>query len=351
MAILITKTALTFSDVLIVPQYSEVLSRSKVTTLSDMGKFVLKIPVISANMKDITGVKMCIEMAHLGAMGILHRFMSADENVIQYQDILCKLDSEEGDLLNSPEWSFGVSVGVKEEEKTRFDKLYRAGAKIFTLDIAHGDSLYSKNMLKYMRDKAGDSIYIIAGNIATGEAAKRLIEWGSDCLKSGVGPGNVCATRTYAGVGVPQLTAVMDVCDAVKEINPNIKIISDGGIKFTGDVAKALAYSNAVMIGSMFSGTTETPGKVYKNENGKYYKTYGGSASGENKNSTNQDTKFVEGMVKTVDFKGHVKYIVREIHDGVRSAFSYSGANNFEEYQENVMLRTISGGGKAESKI
>lgn len=351
MATLITKTALTFSDVLIVPQYSEVLSRSNVFTLSDMGKFVLKIPVISANMKDITGKKMCIEMVKLGAMGILHRFMSSTDNVSQYIQIARELKESECDLLNAPEWSFGVSVGVKEDERTRFDKLYRAGAKIFCLDIAHGDSIYAKNMLKYMRDEAGDSIYIIAGNVATGESAKRLIEWGCDCLKVGVGPGAVCQTRNNAGVGVPQLTAVMEVMEIVKQIKPSVKVISDGGIKTTGDVAKALAYSNAVMIGSMFSGSTETPGKVYKNDQGKYYKTYGGSASGENKNSTNQETKFVEGMVKTVDFKGHVKYIVQEIHDGVRSAFSYSGANNFEEYQENVMLRTISGGGKAESKI
>lgn len=359
MATLIEDTAITFSDVLIVPQYSEVKSRSNVDIYSEFSSefhenISLKIPIIGANMRDISGTKMVVELTRLGSMGILHRFMTIEQNVEDYKKICTELKNLNINTLN-PGRKFGVSVGVKEEEKERFLKLFEAGARIFCVDVAHGDHILVKEMLEFIRKEVSYSVYIIAGNIATKEAARNLAKWGADCVKVGTGPGFSCMTRAFCGVGVPQLQALIDIWEEVQMLkfvgHRNIKVIADGGIKLTGDVSKALAFSDAVMVGSMISGTSETPGNVYRNPEGQYYKTYGGSASGENKVKSGMSHEFVEGIVRTVPFRGHVKYIIREISDGVKSAFSYSGANNLKEYHDKVILRKISGGGKAESKI
>ena len=156
-----------------------------------------------------------------------------------------------------------------------------------------------------------------------------------------------CLTRTQTGVGVPQLQALLNI----RSNNPDIKLISDGGIKCSGDIAKAMVLADAVMVGSFLSGTSETPGDVYKNEQGQFYKTYGGSASKENKVQSGQEGEFVEGATKIVPFRGHVKYILREIKDGLRSAFSYVGASNLEEFKEYAKLIEISSGSRIESKF
>ena len=337
---------ITFSDVMFEPQYSEIRSRSKVDLSTQLGKTKLTIPLISSNMKDITGVKMVAEMARYGCLGILHRFMSIEENVEAFFQAIVDARSACGVLDGDFSPYVGVSVGVKKEERDRFLSLYKAGAKLFCVDVAHGHSVLVKEMIAYMRDNSED-IYIIAGNIATAKAAEDLCAWGASAVKTGVGPGGVCITRKMTGVGVPQLHALMEVRSADMDVD----IISDGGINTPGDVAKALKYADAVMIGSLFSGTTETPGQVYKNVDGQFYKTYGGSASGENKVKGGNGNNFVEGVVKTVPFKGHVKYIIREIADGLRSSFSYSGSSNLKEFQQRAILRQISSGARIESKF
>jgi len=184
---------ITFSDVMFEPQYSEVRSRKMVDLSSSLGKTYLRVPLISANMKDITGIKMIAEMARCGSMGILHRFMPIEENVDAFYEALdgvraaCPAFSEDGAV-----WHTGVSVGVKEEEKERFVKLLEAGAKLFCIDVAHGHSILVAEMIKYMRSyksKRPKDIYIIAGNIATARAAADLDLWGADALKVGIGPG------------------------------------------------------------------------------------------------------------------------------------------------------------------
>jgi len=336
---------ITFSDVMFEPQYSEVRSRKEVDLSSKLGKTNMRIPLISANMKDITGVKMVIEIARCGGLGILHRFMSVEDNVESFKEVV------KGVSFNCPTsdeaiWYVGVSVGVKDYERLRFLKLYSAGARLFCVDVAHGHSILVKEMIEFMRENSKD-IYIIAGNIATVQAAKDLIIWGANALKCGIGPGEICITRKMTGVGVPQLHALMEI----RQSDVGAPIISDGGIRASGDVAKALKYSDAVMIGSLFSGTTETPGNVYKNTEGQFYKTYGGSSSGENKVKSGDQNSFVEGVIKTVPFKGHLKYIIKEIEEGLRSSFSYSGAINLKEFQRRSVLRQISSGAKIESKI
>lgn len=340
---------ITFSDICIEEQYSDVDSRSKVDVSSNMGGFIMRLPVFSANMPNITENKMASVMSIFGGLGILHRFMSVNKNVEQYI-----LALEEGMPAGNPDPHkvVGVSIGVKDEEKERFDKLYEAGARIFCIDIAHGHCKMMKDMVKWIMDKKAKDLILIAGNISTSEGAKDLTEWGVDILKVGIGPGLVCTTRRNTGVGKPQFSALMEIRLAV----PKAKVISDGGIKSAGDVAKALIFADAVMVGGVLAGTIETPGEVYPVEgtdliNRQYYKLYGGSASRENKILSGQAGHFVEGEMRRIPLKGHAKYLLREIKEGVQSALSYSGAWNLKEYKKKVKWHLISGGGKAESKI
>lgn len=327
--------SLTFSDVLIRPKYSEVLSRSssKVNISSTIGKWTLRLPVVSSNMKTITGPNMALSMIQNGGMGIMHRFNTIEEAV--------------SDLKELSEAQVGVSIGVQEEDKKRFDQLLEAGARIFCIDVAHGHHILVKNMIQWISSRDIKDITLIAGNIATGEAVYDLADWGADIVKVGIGPGAVCVTRQRTGVGVPQLSALREVREEINRYKLKTQVLADGGIIQIGDIPKALKYADMVMIGSIISGTSETPGKVFRNPEGQFYKTYGGSASGENKNTN----RFVEGMVKTVPFRGHVKYILREIDDGIRSAFSYVGAFNLKEFQEKCEFIHISSGGAQESKI
>ena len=338
------KKALTFSDVLIVPKYSTIRSRSEVDLTTKLGKHIsIKLPVIAANMKSVCGLAMVQAMHSEGGIGFLHRFKTIEEAIVDAQVL-----KEEG-------IPFGVSIGVQEEDKHRFVELYEYGARVFVIDVAHGDHILVKEMLHWIQS-SHPTLYkeadFIAGNIATGDAALRLIEWGATCVKVGIGPGRACTTRKNTGIGMPQLTALEMVNGAIESHNADCSVISDGGITCIGDIAKALGYyADAVMVGSFISGTTETPGKVFKDETGSYYKVYSGSASGENKHDNGQPTDFVEGISIKVPFRGHVKYVLREIRDGLRSAFSYVGASNLEEFRANCEFIELSGGGKAESKL
>jgi len=331
---------LTFSDVLIEPQYSEIKSRKDVsleTTLSENLNFSLMI--CGSNMKDITESKMAIELHKNGAFGILHRFMTIEKNVQEYLKSINLAPNT------------AVSIGIKDEEKERFLELYKNGAKIFVIDIAHGDSLNMKQMISYVKEY-DKKIIIIAGNIATGSAALNLYNWGADIIKIGIGPSPVCETRRNTGVGVPQLYALQDIHETLLKEKIFISRITDGGIKCVGDICKALKYSEMVMLGSMLSGYSETPAKFHQRWNDntqemEWYTTYGGSASSENKGND----LFSEGRIKTVPLKGKVKYQLRKISDGIRSAFSYVGAKNLKEFQEKAILKQISIGGIRESKF
>ena len=346
-------SSFTFSDVLFKPQYSEVRSRSNVDVSTNLGKIKLGLPIISANMADITGPKMAIEMVLNGGMGILHRFNTIEQAVLEFREVFEKLKFGGLGFAN-PQLCVGVSIGIKEEDKERANALYDAGARIFCIDIAHGHSIMMKEMIEYLKSTIANSLIvederaiIIAGNIATPEAAIDLQKWGADICKVGIGPGKMCYTRSAAATGVPQLSALQEIRAACL----NMPLIADGGIKESGDILKALKYADAVMVGSFISGTSETPGHVYQNEKGEFYKTYSGSASAEAKVRSGGDNSFVEGKMSIVPFKGKLKYIMRKCKQGIQSGLSYSGANNLKEFKEKAELIFLSGGGKAESKL
>lgn len=337
----------TFNDVLIEPKKSNIQTRNSVDLSTKIGNHSLRLPIISANMKNVTGTKMAIEIAKMGGLGLLHRFCDIQENVELFTEVQQQIQKHDLPSL------CGVSIGVKEEDKLRFEQLYKAGARIFCIDVAHGHHINVQKQLEFINDTFKNSslerkeMTIIAGNIATKDAYLQMIEWGADAAKVGIGPSPVCRTRYNTGVGVPQLYALDNIYTASLYVEKPISIIADGGIGHVGDFAKAMKFADAVMLGSMISGTSETPGEVFRNENGEFYKIYGGSASGENKG----ENKFVEGIIKTVKFKGHVKYIVKEIQEGLKSSFSYVGAKNNEEFKQKCSFIYLTGGARQESKI
>ena len=351
------ESAYTFSDVMFKPQMSTVDSRVSVDLTTKLGNLTLTLPIVSANMADITEEKMAFQMQAHGGLGIIHRFMDIKDNVKMFEKTL-------GMMTNGAQWGsdnlgegipleeackyVGVSVGIGDNGKKRFEALYKAGARTFCIDVAHGHHTNVQKILEWIRDNYNrKDLTIIAGNVATREGASDLSRWGADVIKVGIGPGSCCKTRQNTGVGVPQLYAI----EQARLGAPDVAIIADGGIKETGDIGKAIAVgADAVMVGGFLAGTTETPGHVYENMDGTFYKTMAGSASAESKVRSGQKNSFVEGGIRQVPFRGKVKYILEKTKENIQSAFSYNGARNVTELREKYEFISLSGGGKKESK-
>ena len=253
------KEALTFDDVLLLPKYSNILPANTNIFLQLTKKISLKVPFLTSAMDTVTESKMAIAIAKEGGMGIIHRNLNI------------KKQSDEIKRVKNKKLYVGAAVGTNREDLERAYSLASNGVDLIVIDTAHG---HSEKVLKTLSKikKIIKNIPVCVGNIATGEAAKKLYNSGADIIKVGIGPGSICTTRMVAGIGVPQISAIMDVKKALNK--KNIKIISDGGIKFSGDIAKALAAgADAIMMGSIFAGTDESPGKKFKS-NGKVYKQY-----------------------------------------------------------------------------
>lgn len=330
---------LTFDDVLLMPRHSEMNSRMAPNLSSRVTKnFSLKTPVIAANMDTVTEAEMAIKMAELGGMGILHRFMTPEEQINQI-----KLMRDKIRALGLP---VAASIGVKEEGMRRADMLADAGVDILTIDIAHGDSVMMFETLEYVKKKY-PKIDIIAGNTAMPEGVKGLIEHGADAVKVGIGPGSMCTTRIITGCGVPQLTAVaMCVMEARKY---NVPVIADGGIKTSGDIVKAFAAgADTVMLGSMLSGTLETPGETVGGK-----KKYRGMASKDAQVSWRGDLPkgmAPEGEARWIASKGPVENIIFELSGGIRSGMTYLNAQTIADINKNARFMEMTSSGMVESK-
>jgi IMP dehydrogenase/GMP reductase len=323
--------AFTFSDVAIIPAFSSIPHRSDefIDISTTLGSYKFELPIISANMPAITNYKMALALRSKGAMSILHRHNTIEEEQYEFTKSLSYFQT-------------GVSIGVQENDKKRFDILYNTGAKIFCIDVAHGHHTNVCDMLRWIKNKKLNDIFIIAGNIVTANAVDDLTIWGADAVKVGIGPGFACTTRQDTGVGIPQLFALQQVYERVCTQKLPVKIISDGGCKNDGDIAKALKYSDMVMLGYMLAGTDETPGEIVEG-----MKVYYGSASFEQK----KECKHIEGRKIAVKAKGPVINILNRIKDHLQSSFSYVGATNLTEFQRNCEFIEITEGGKTESKI
>lgn len=340
------RLGITFDDVLLVPQYSEIKSRKDVYTSTQLsGNTSLDIPIISANMDTITEFEMALSMGLQGGMGIIHRFMP-----IEQQSKIVK------DLYDLGHTTIAAAVGIHEEDKQRTQKLIESGASVICIDVAHGDSKGCVDMVNWIRWmlKNYSKIDIIAGNVCTPEGALRLVNAGASIIKVGVGAGSICITRVVSGFGVPQLSAIMDVAEVLKPYN--VPIVADGGIRGSNDIVKALAAgAHAVMLGNLLSGTEETPGEIVKINN-KLYKSYRGMASkSANETRRNLDTENYafdstpEGVESLVEYKGSCRKIIEKLIGGLRSGMSYAGAYTIKDLQENAEFIQITNSGIRES--
>lgn len=327
---------LTFDDVLLMPKKSEMRSRRDPSLESKITKTkTLQIPIVSANMDTITEQEMAIGMAKLGGLGILHRFVSIEEQAQQARAVL-----QSGASVVS------ASIGVSEDYKERARALVEAGVNLMTIDIAHGHSVAMMETMKWLKDTF-PKIEIIAGNVATPEATEELIQAGADCIKVGIGPGSMCTTRIITGCGVPQLTAIATCAEVASRFG--VPVIADGGLKTSGDVVKALAAgASVVMLGSMLSGTLETPGEL---KGGR--KQYRGMASKSAQASWRGGVPVgmaAEGEATMVNVKGHVKDVVMEVTGGIRSGMTYLNATSILEIAENARFIEMSSSGIHESR-
>ena len=343
----IIKEALTFDDVLLLPRYSSVLPSNTNIFLNLTKKISLKVPFLSSAMDTVTESKMAIAIAKEGGLGVIHRNLNI------------KKQSQEVKKVKNKKLIVGAAIGTNEEDLDRARSLISNGVDLIVIDTAHG---HSEKVLKILSKikRIIKEVPICVGNIATGEAAKKLYNSGADIIKVGIGPGSICTTRMVAGIGVPQISAIMEVKKALNK--KNIKIISDGGIKFSGDIAKALAAgADAIMMGSIFAGTEESPGKKFKLKD-KFYKEYrgmgsigamsAGSANRYFQKNFKDKSKFVpEGVEGRVEFKGKVSKIIYQLQGGLRSSMGYIGAKNLEEIIKKAKFIKITKAGFYESMV
>jgi IMP dehydrogenase len=341
------KEALTFDDVLLLPKFSKILPSETDISLSLSKKIKLKVPFLSSAMDTVTESSMATAMAKSGGIGVIHRNL----------DI--KSQSKEVAKVKKNKLLVGAAIGTSKEDLNRAKSLVDSGVDLIVIDTAHGHSEKVLKILSKVRKK-NFKIPICVGNIATGEAALKLFNCGANIIKVGIGPGSICTTRMVAGIGVPQITAIMEVRKALK--GKNIKIISDGGIKFSGDIAKAIAAgADAIMMGSIFAGTQESPGKKFKIKN-KFFKQYRGmgsigamSAGSSNRyfqKKYKDKSKFVpEGVEGRVEYKGNVSKIIYQLKGGLRSSMGYVGAKKLSEIKKNAKFIKITKAGFYESMV
>ena len=336
------RVGLTFDDVLLVPRRSSIRSRQGVVVTTRLSRNVeIAIPIVAANMDTVCDWEMAVALGRLGGIGIIHRFLTIEQQVAQ----IAKVKGEGVQV--------GAAVGTDHDSIERARAMIREGADALVLDIAHGHSDHAIATVERLK-REFPSTDVIAGNVATRLGAEDLVRAGADAIKVGVGPGGVCTTRLVAGVGVPQLTAVAD-CSGL-----DVPVIADGGIRTSGDIAKALAAgAQSVMIGSMFAGTKESPGEIEQSPHG-LVKRVRGMASFEalerraQREGTEVDAEYFEqrapeGVEGTVIYKGSVGPLVGKLLAGVRSSMSYLDAGSIAEFQANAQFIRVTNAGLTES--
>ena len=304
---------LSFDDVLLTPQKSDIVSRSEVDLTSAIGRYNFSLPVISSPMDTVTETSMALTIGELGGLGILHRYCSVEEQAAMMTPLVS-----------------AAAIGVSGDYKERLEALRQRGLKIVCVDVAHGHHSMMESCLKYIKDKYGEEIAIIAGNVATPEGYKDLSDWGADAVRIGIGGGSICSTRIQTGHGVPTFHSVL----CCKYVDADAKIIADGGIKTAGDAVKAIAAgADFVMLGSMLAGTDESPGEVFTSTDDKKYKVYRGMASVEAQVAWRGEARSLEGVSTTIPYKGSVVTALESLKQNIRSGLSYSGARSINEFQ------------------
>jgi IMP dehydrogenase len=336
------KYAYTYDDIQIVPKYSEVESRGWCNlTTRYTRQYDIFTPIVSAPMDTVTESEMAIALEKQGCAAIIHRFMS--------------IENQCDEITRSTNVTYpSAAIGATGDYQERAQSLVAVGAKVILIDVAHGNTSQMKSALDWCKKNLPSHVDIIAGNVSTYEGAKNLAQWGADAVRVGIGNGSLCETRIRTGIGIPQVTALLDCIRGVEESGYDIPIIADGGIKMTGDVAKALSLgADTVMLGSILAGTRESPGEIQRMgnwPNEQLFKKYRGSASLETKKAHGMEEKNVEGNSKLIPYKGKVERIIDDIKDGVKSSMSYVNALNISEFRANSEHVLITQNGLIEAK-
>ncbi len=337
--------ALSYDDILLVPQYSEIDSRSEVDLTTKVAEGVeLKIPLVSTKMDTVTGVEMAIKMGQLGGMGILPRFDKEEVQAGKVSEV-----AKTGVIV-------AAAVGCKNGFLERAEMLVKAGAFVINIDVAHGHMRQNIEATRKLREHFGKKLVIISGIASTYECAADLYEAGADCLLVGIGAGSICTTRIQTGCGVPGFTSLLEVAIAAKKYKRTF--MPDAGIRNSGDIVKALATGACgVVAGSLFAGTDEAPGEIVE-VNGGSYKRYNGSASeSEKRRQVERDEKgkdkmyikHVEGVESLVSCKGPVEELVTRLTAGVRSGMAYCGARNLAELVSKARFIRVTNAGAREN--
>ena len=354
------RLGLTYDDLLLVPQKSEVVPAEVDTSAYLTPKIKLNIPLVSAAMDTVTESRLAIALARVGGIGMIHKNMSVEA---QAEQVKLVKEAEVGDnpkasLDSKGRLLVGAAVGVGANTMERVEALLQAGADVITVDSAHG---HSKNILRVVAEMRATypDLQIIAGNIVTKEAAEDLIEAGANTVKVGIGPGSICTTRVVSGVGMPQASAVDEV--ATYCADKGVCVIADGGLKYSGDIVKALALgADTVMLGSLLAATLESPGEFHEEANGKKFKTYvgmgslaamkRGSADRYFQKSTTSIEKLVpEGIEAKVPYSGTVEEVAYQLVGGLKSGMGYCGAKDLMALRKNAHFVQITNAGLRES--
>ncbi len=324
--------SLSFDDVLLEPKYSGIESRKEIDIATTVGHVILELPVISSPMDTVTEAPMAAAMDAAGGLGIIHRY-----NTIENQ---CDA------VRKSNVGNVGAAIGVSGDFEERACALFDAGANVLCIDIAHGHHILMKRALTCLKSVFGNSIHIMAGNVATLDGFNDLADWGADSIRVGIGGGSICSTRIMTGHGVPTFQSILNCSRSDRDAT----LIADGGIRSCGDIAKALAAgADAVMLGSMLSGTDESPGEIFR-VGGIPYKTYRGMASKAAQLEWRGHVSSEEGVEYRSPYKGPVNITLDLAKKSLRSSFSYSGVKNLRELQYNSLFTRITQSGMIESK-
>lgn len=339
-------TYLTYDDVLLLPNYSEVRP-AQVDVSTMLGAIELRLPVVSSPMDTVTEENMAQKIAELGGLGIIHRNLSIEKQAAMV------------DRIAQANLMVAAAVGVGEDFEARVKALVTAGVTAICIDSAHGHTRHIIEATRHVRETY-HNIVLISGNVATYEGAKALFDVGADVLRVGMGPGSICTTRVMSGMGVPQLTAVVECVRAAKETGK--AIIADGGLRTSGDIVKALAAgANAVMMGSLLAGTDEAPGDVIELQ-GQLYKSYRGMGSvgamkdgsaaryGQKYEPGKTKQLVAEGVEGLVKHEGHLDEHLHQLIGGLRAGMGYLGAANLAELEEKAQFIKISPASLTESK-
>ncbi|AJF27635.1 inosine-5-monophosphate dehydrogenase (plasmid) [Haloarcula sp. CBA1115] len=310
------RTGLSYGDVLLVPKRSPVDSRSDIDLSTPLTPAVeLDTPLVSAAMDTVTEADLAIELARSGGFGVMHRFLTPEEQAEQVKQV------------KAADEQVGAAVGINEDYVARSASVIAAGVDALVVDVAHGHLDRTLNAVETLADEFSDTD-IIAGNVATPAGVEDLAAAGADCIKVGIGPGSHCTTRKVAGAGVPQLTAVDDCATAAEDLD--VTICADGGIRTSGDAVKALmAGADTVMLGSLFAGTEEAPGAVVEVDGTRYKRSRGmaTTAAAEDRDDKQNNVSADEGVEALTPYKGSVAVVAEEFCAGIRSGLSYCGGH------------------------